>query len=458
MLIDQVSTAGVPAPVWFVQFFKALGFTLHAVPMNLWYAGLLVALLLHVVGNEHARRFAARLLGQMPVIVAVGVNLGIVPLLFVQLAYYKVFYPATILMAWFWLAIIGLLIPAYYGVYAYAWGIRGGDGMARWRTAAGWISALFFLCIGFLFANGLSLMEHVARWPELWTAHSTSGAALGTALNVGDPTLWPRWLLMFGLALGTTAAWAVFDAEWLQGLWHSRPRLGAEKGTGPICAQHPEGRSGKLDLSPFPPPDTAEGGCATETANDSYRRWTWGFARKLYTVSLLWAAAAGAWYVFGTWPAELRQTMLQWPLWPLTLVTAAATGLPWLLLMIAGRGGKGDRSNLCDDQRCASVSASGPFRQIGPVPFSAVAFHRTTAAAIALCQFGVLGVNAVSRQVVQNINLKPSFDVLAQPTDVQWGPLWMFLIVFVIGLGVVAWMLAQVKKCKSSSPLPPGEG
>jgi 3-hydroxyacyl-[acyl-carrier-protein] dehydratase len=25
-----------------------------------------------------------------------------------------------------------------------------------------------------------------------------------------------------------------------------------EKGTGPICAEHPEGRSGKLDLSPFP--------------------------------------------------------------------------------------------------------------------------------------------------------------------------------------------------------------
>ena len=127
-LIDQASAAGMPAPVWFVQFFKALGFTLHAVPMNLWYAGLLVALLLRVVGNEHARRFAARLLRQMPVIVAVGVNLGIVPLLFLQLAYYKVFYPATILMAWFWLAIIGLLIPAYYGVYAYAWGIRGGDG------------------------------------------------------------------------------------------------------------------------------------------------------------------------------------------------------------------------------------------------------------------------------------------------------------------------------------------
>jgi hypothetical protein len=384
-LIDPASAAGVPAPVWFVQFFKALGFTLHAVPMNLWYAGLLVALLLHVFGGEHARRFAARLLRQMPVIVAVGVNLGIVPLLFVQLAYYKFFYPATILMAWFWLAIIGLLIPAYYGVYAYAWGIRGDDrGMALWRTVAGWISALFFLCIGFLFANGLSLMDHVERWPALWLAHSEAGAALGTALNLGDPTLWPRWLLMFGLALGTTAVWAVFDAEWLS--------------------------RGTLD--------------------EAQKRWAWGFARKLYTVGLLWVAAAGTWYVFGTWAAELRQTMLRWPLLGspllplLTLATAVAPGLPWLLLMTAGR----------------------------------FASQRATAAAIALCQFGVLGINAASRQVVQNINLKPSFDVLAQPTDVQWGPLAMFLIVFVIGLVVVAWMLAQVRRCKSSPLLPPGDG
>ena len=205
MLVDRVSPAGVPAPVWFVQFFKWLGFTLHAVPMNLWYAGLLVAIVLHLRRNEHARRFAARLLQQMPIIVAVGVNLGIVPLLFVQLAYYKFFYPATILMAWFWLAIIGLLIPAYYGVYAYAWGLHdeAKDAMPSVEAVgpAG-LRPSCFLCIGFLFANGLSLMDHVERWPELWKAHSHAGAALGTALNTGDPTLWPRWLMMFGLAPG----------------------------------------------------------------------------------------------------------------------------------------------------------------------------------------------------------------------------------------------------------------
>ena len=32
-----------------------------------------------------------------------------------------------------------------------------------------------------------------------------------------------------------------------------RSRLRAEKGTVPICAKHPKGRSGKWGLSPFPP-------------------------------------------------------------------------------------------------------------------------------------------------------------------------------------------------------------
>ena len=59
--------------------------------------------------------------------------------------------------------------------------------MSSWRKHAGWCAALFFVCIGFMFANGLSLMEHVERWPELWNAHSTAGAATGTALNIGDP-------------------------------------------------------------------------------------------------------------------------------------------------------------------------------------------------------------------------------------------------------------------------------
>jgi hypothetical protein len=392
LLIDP-SASHIPAPYWFVQFFKCLGFTLHAVPMNLWYAGFLIALWLHLRGDQHARRFAARLLQQMPVIVSLGVNFGVVPLLFVQLAYYKVFYPATILMAWHWMAIIGLLIPAYYGVYAYSWGIRNldikgtvpfssdsasqqrprklGQSLAGWRIAGGWLAAIFFIVIGFLFVNGLSLMDHPGRWHGLWLAHSEAGSALGTGLNVCDPTLWPRWLLMFGMALGTTAVWLLVDAYLLQG----------------------------------------------DAADEAYRRWAWSFAGKLYTVAMIWFAASGSWYVFGTWSDELRSRMFEWPLLPLTALTAVAMGLPWMLI-VAGRN----------------------FLQ-----------PRMLAALVVVCQFGVLGINAISRQTVQNVNLKlVSFDVMAQAENVQWGPLVMFLVVFVLGLGVIGWMLAQVRNSQES--------
>lgn len=376
---------GLPAPYWFVQLFKVLGFTLHMVPMNLWFAGLLLAVWLHWRGGEHGKRFGARLMAQMPILVAFGINLGIVPLLFLQLAYAKVFYPATILMAWFWLAIVVLLIPAYYGVYVYAFGLRGQ--MAGWKRAAGWLSAGLFVAIGFLFANGLSLMTNVGGWEGWWARTNVAGAPVGIALNLFDPTLWPRWLLMFGLALGTTAAWCAIDATWLP-----EP----EKGTGLICRNGPEGAPHKLDLSPFPV---------------GYRAWAGRFSLQLMTVGALWVVVVGAWYLFGTWPSAVRSQMFS-GLWiVLTGLTALAPGLPWLLLFL-GRN----------------------------EPLS-----RGRAAAVGLAQLGVLAVNAVSRQVVQNLELKPYLDVAAVPVAPDWGAMALFLGTFVLGAGMVAWMLVQVR-------------
>ena len=364
MLINETAAA-VPAPIWFVQFFKVLGFALHMVPMNLWYAGMLLAVLLHLRGGEHGKRFAARLATQMPAIVAFGVNLGVVPLLFTQLAYYKVFYPATILMAWFWMGVIVLLIPAYYGVYAYASGLRAADGqMPAWKRAGGWCAAVFFIAIGFLFVNGFSLMAHVESWPGLWKANQIGGAALGTALNTADPSLWPRWLLMFGLALTTTAAWMLVDLAWF-----------------------------------------------ARKESEAYHQWVRRFAPKLYTFGLLWFAAAGSWYVFGPQAGPLRDILTGgWKMHVLAAVTALSPGLPWLLIW-AGRN--------------------------RPATRKAVSL-------IALAQFAVLGANAISRQVVQNDSLRTFFDVTAQATDVQWDPLVLFLGVFVAGLGIIAWMIAQV--------------
>jgi len=73
-------------------FFKVLGFTLHMIPMHLWYTGILLAMLLQWRGGEETRRLSRRLMQPMPILIALGINFGIVPLLFTQVAYYKVFF------------------------------------------------------------------------------------------------------------------------------------------------------------------------------------------------------------------------------------------------------------------------------------------------------------------------------------------------------------------------------
>jgi hypothetical protein len=372
VLVDPASSATLPAPWWFIQFFKAMGFTLHMVPMNLWFAGLLVAMFLRVAGRGHAVVFSRRLMRQMPIIVAYGVNFGIVPLLFIQLAYSQFFYPATILMAWFWLAIVVLLIPAYYGVYVYSFGLREDDASspAPWRRLVGWGSAVLFIAIGFVFVNGLSLMDHVEVWPAAWRDHSVAGAALGTAMSVCyEAEVLPRWLLMIGLALGTTAAWCVFDAAWL----------------------------------------------AREETGD-YRRWAVRFSLGLAVVGAVWFAVAGSWYVFGTWPDDLRRTMFAWPWVVLTAATAVAPGLPVMLLVLAARRG----------------------------------LTRAKAVVVGAAQLGVLAVNAASRQTLQNLRMGDYLDLAARPTAIEWSPIALFLVLFVIGAVVVLWMVGQAVKATAS--------
>ena len=77
---------------------------------------------------------------------------------------------------------------------------------------------------------------------------------------------------------------------------------------------------------------------------------------------------------------------------------------------------------------------------------------RTEATLLGLAQVGVLAVNAISRQVVQNLELKPVFDASAQATSPQWGPMIVFLLLFVAGLAVVAWMLLQVIRVEKAPP------
>lgn len=373
MLFGQTNFLGLPAPFWFVEFFKVLGFLLHLVPMNLWYAGVMVAAFVTVWGSANGKHFAARAMKQMPLVIAVGVNLGIVPLLFTQVAYYQVFYPATVLMAWPWFSIIPLLAVAYYGVYVYAMQIRQ-DRVTRLGAAAGWVSAVLFTTIGFVFANGLSLATNVGGWPALWQATQVDGAVLGLALNVFDPTLLPRWLMMFGLALTTVAAYVVVDAAFL-------------------------------------------------TANESegYKAWAPRFALQVATVGIVWFAVMGSWYILFALRSDVRSALLGVPLVVLAALTAIGPGLPWLLILAQRRG-----------------------------------LTRTLAAGTALAQFGVLALNAISRQVVQNAEIGTYIDLSAAPVQLQLSPLIVFLVLFLVGLVVVGWMVSKVIALGQAKPVAPG--
>ena len=165
------------------------------------------------------------------------------------------------------------------------------------------------MLIGFIFANAMGLAENIAGWEKLYLNNNYHGAAIGTALNTGDPRLWPRWLLMFGLALTTTAAWVVVDAGWF-----------------------------------------------ARREGEDYHRWARGFAWKLYLLGFAWFAVAGSWYAFFTWSDAAREVMFKLPWVALTAVTALAPGAAWLLLFETPRAtdASGDRW----PQRWASRSSA----------------------------------------------------------------------------------------------------
>jgi hypothetical protein len=65
---------------------------------------------------------------------------------------------------------------------------------------------------------------------------------------------------------------------------------------------------------------------------------------------------------------------------------------------------------------------------------------------IGLAQVGALALHAVSRQLVQNLELAPYLQVGTEAVNLQLSPLLLFLVLFIGGVGVTVWMVTQVVK------------
>lgn len=174
------SPEAIPAPWCFFESLSVLGFAAHILAINIVLGGTLIAIARAFLSGD-GPGLRIRDAKALPTVMALGINLGVAPLLFVQTLYGNLLYASSVLMAVYWISIIPLLIVAYYGLYLHAGGTR----IAR---ASGILSAAILLCIAFVFAHNISLMLH----PEKWSAYFAHRG--GGFLDWAEPTIPPRFL------------------------------------------------------------------------------------------------------------------------------------------------------------------------------------------------------------------------------------------------------------------------
>ncbi len=173
----------IPAPAWLFLVLDLLTFLLHIMVINVVLGGSLLLLFARFGKKDiiSGDNLFSVLINKIPTSVALGVNLGVAPLLFLQVIYGHFFYSSSILMGVYWILVIPLLIIAYYGAYIHA----KNEKLARIAIL---ITSLLLMYIGFMQVNNLSLMTQ----PEKWTAYFENRG--GTILNIDDPTFIPRYL------------------------------------------------------------------------------------------------------------------------------------------------------------------------------------------------------------------------------------------------------------------------
>lgn len=183
-------SALIPAPDalqvpwgWF-QLLLNITLFLHLILMNVMLGTGIIALVNHFRSPEHENPLCHAIAGNLPFAIAFTVNFGVAPLLFVQVLYGNFLYTSSVLMAVFWLSVIGLLILGYYAAYLYKYKYESLGGA---RVVVTGLTVTALLLIGFFMSNNFTLMQR----PDTWSRYFENPS--GTLLNLADPTLFPRY-------------------------------------------------------------------------------------------------------------------------------------------------------------------------------------------------------------------------------------------------------------------------
>ncbi|HVN33419.1 MAG TPA: hypothetical protein VMT45_15685 [Thermoanaerobaculaceae bacterium] len=195
-LIPALDPAPLPGPPWLFHVLWVLTFLIHLLFVNTVLGGSLLAVLAGLTGT--GRREIQTLFVEINSwAISLAITFAIAPLLFMQVLLGRFFYTATILVAWAWLGMLGLLMIGYYFNYIAKFRLRAGRGAG---------AVLIFEAICFVAIAAIQVVVNLlhmqpARWEkvagQVWAALS-------------DPTFVPRYLhfVLAAVAMaGAVLAW-----------------------------------------------------------------------------------------------------------------------------------------------------------------------------------------------------------------------------------------------------------
>jgi hypothetical protein len=181
------------APVWFMVF-SYLTYYLHLISTGVLFGISVQAVLAFFRGKKDPRwqGLGETMARMLPFAFAFAVNLGIAPLLFLQVLYGNFFYTASIILGIPWLFIFVLLIIAYYMAY---WLVFKKYPDFKFKILFSVLITLTLSWIAFVLVNINTLMMVPQNWNMYFNRLN------GMNLNMSEATLIPRFIYYIFLFL-----------------------------------------------------------------------------------------------------------------------------------------------------------------------------------------------------------------------------------------------------------------
>jgi hypothetical protein len=212
-LIPALDPAPLPGPPWLFHVLWVLTFVIHILFVNTVLGGTLLAAFASLAGagKRETQTFFVEVNAW---VISLAITFGIAPLLFIQVLLGRFFYTATILVAWAWLGMLGLLLVGYYLNYVAKFRLRAGKGAG----AALIVEAACFVGIAAIQVVVNLLHMQPGRWAKVggnaWAAFA-------------DPAFVPRYLHFVLAAVAVAGALLAWVAVRRAGRGGDAPALSA---------------------------------------------------------------------------------------------------------------------------------------------------------------------------------------------------------------------------------------